>query len=231
MALQPTLSPPLTHRRDSINPADRHSSIPWSPQDDQQLMIARQQGLNWAPIANKFFPTKTPNACRKRHERLMDKRNSNGSWEGVKVETLAKAYLDVREEMWKILAAKVNENWKTVEQKCMEKGLKTLQNTGRSATRRERNNQPQETTNDSPLILDTIMENPAEGENFGSTGSYPSSSRRTTLSNPSPGSYTPTTTRAFPQPPLPSLSTTDYLPSIKSILGSHNPHPLPVTTH
>lgn len=83
-------------------------------------MIARQQGLNWAPIANKFFPTKTPNACRKRHERLMDKRNSNGSWEGVKVEALAKAYLDVREEMWKILAARVNENWKTVEQKVSQ---------------------------------------------------------------------------------------------------------------
>lgn len=55
----------------------------------------------------------------------MDKRNSNGSWEGVKVETLAKAYLDVREEMWKILAAKVNENWKTVEQKVSHSGRAT----------------------------------------------------------------------------------------------------------
>lgn len=80
-------------------------------------MQARQRGLNWQPIASQFFPDKTANACRKRHERLMDKRNSADNWDGVKVETLAKAYVDVREQMWKILADRIGEKWQNVEAK------------------------------------------------------------------------------------------------------------------
>ena len=138
--------------------SDRHASQSWPPQNDQLLMDARQRGMNWQPIATTHFPDKTANACRKRHERLMEKRNANENWEGVKMETLARAYVDVREQMWKILADRVGEKWQTVEQKvrfhpktpflktqlkptspqCMEKGLKTLQTAGRTATRRER---------------------------------------------------------------------------------------------
>lgn len=96
---------------------ERHSSSPWTPADDKQLMHARQQGLNWAPIANTYFPSKTPNACRKRHERLMEKRSQQDDWNGVKVEALAKAYIDVREQMWKMLADRVGERWQVVEGK------------------------------------------------------------------------------------------------------------------
>ncbi|KAL2041479.1 hypothetical protein N7G274_005861 [Stereocaulon virgatum] len=119
---------------------DRHASQSWPPQNDRLLMDARQRGMNWQPIATKYFPDKTANACRKRHERLMEKRSANENWEGVKMETLARAYVDVREQMWKILADRVGERWQIVEQKCMEKGLKTLQTAGRTATRRERAN-------------------------------------------------------------------------------------------
>ena len=91
-------------------------SAPWATEDDKKLMEARAQGLNWKPIAELHFPQKSPNACRKRHERLMEKRNAD-SWDGVKTEDLAKAYLECREEMWKILATKVNEKWPVVEAK------------------------------------------------------------------------------------------------------------------
>lgn len=77
-------------------------------------MEARQKGLNWAAIAAKHFPLKTPNACRKRHERLMDKRKSQDDWN---VEDLAQAYMDVREKMWQILATRLSENWQAVEGK------------------------------------------------------------------------------------------------------------------
>ena len=96
---------------------DRHASQSWPPENDRKLMEARQQGMNWQPIATKYFPDKTANACRKRHERLMEKRNNTETWEGVKMEDLAKAYSDLREEMWKILAERVGEKWQTVEQK------------------------------------------------------------------------------------------------------------------
>lgn len=88
----------------------------WSPQDDETLINARASGLNWQPIATKYFPSKTANACRKRHERLMERRNAE-DWEGVRLETLAKEYMNVRREMWTILADRVGEKWTMVEQK------------------------------------------------------------------------------------------------------------------
>lgn len=116
---------------------ERHTSSPWNTTDDNQLMHARQKGLNWQPIASTYFPNKTPNACRKRHERLMEKRNSADTWDGGKIEQLAKAYTEVREEMWGLLAKRVDEKWQDVERKCMEKGLKTLLNVSRTVARRE----------------------------------------------------------------------------------------------
>ena len=47
----------------------------------------------------------------------MEKRNNTENWEGVKMETLAKAYNDLREQMWKILGDRVGEKWQTVEAK------------------------------------------------------------------------------------------------------------------
>lgn len=99
------------------NTSEPHSSTPWSPASDDQLMRARQQGLNWQTIADTHFPQKTANACRKRHERLMEKRNNIGDWNGVKFEEVARAYREVREDMWRILADRVNEKWSVVESK------------------------------------------------------------------------------------------------------------------
>lgn len=88
----------------------------WNPQDDSNLIHARQQGLNWQVIANRMFPGKTPNACRKRHERLMERSNAD-EWDGVKLELLASTYMDLRAQMWELMAKRLNEKWQVLEAK------------------------------------------------------------------------------------------------------------------
>jgi len=46
----------------------------------------------------------------------MERKNAD-DWDGVKVETLAKEYMDVRREMWTILADRLGEKWQLIEQK------------------------------------------------------------------------------------------------------------------
>ncbi|KAF2709445.1 hypothetical protein K504DRAFT_274305 [Pleomassaria siparia CBS 279.74] len=111
-------------------------SSSWSAKDDETLITARAQNMNWNQIAPKHFPSKSPNACRKRHERLMERQNAE-QWDGVKLDVLAQAYMDVRRDMWTILAAKVGEKWTLVEQKCMEKGMKNLTQAYRSAQKKQ----------------------------------------------------------------------------------------------
>ncbi|KAL2061174.1 hypothetical protein VTL71DRAFT_7447 [Oculimacula yallundae] len=127
----------------------RASSGAWTPQDDQTLMAARAQGMNWAPIQQSYFQTKTPNACRKRHERLMERRSAD-DWDGLKLENLAKTYMDMRREIWSALAAQTGEKWNVVEQKCMSQGLKNLQTAARSHARRERMLDPNSTSSSIP---------------------------------------------------------------------------------
>ncbi len=123
-AATPVIAPALTPIMETdraISPpragADRPGPHTWVSEDDEKLMDARKQGLNWQPIAARYFPDKTPNACRKRHERLMEKRNAADNWNGVKIEAMAKAYMELREQMWTILAEQVGERWQTVETK------------------------------------------------------------------------------------------------------------------
>ncbi|KPM34558.1 hypothetical protein AK830_g12013 [Neonectria ditissima] len=102
-----SVPPPIQHRA---------SSGAWTPQDDQQLLSARMQGLNWGQIQANFFPTKTPNACRKRHERLMERKGSD-DWDNQKLQRLARDYMSMRKEIWSGLAARTGEKWNVVEQK------------------------------------------------------------------------------------------------------------------
>lgn len=46
----------------------------------------------------------------------MERQNAE-QWDGVKLEILAQAYMDVRQEMWSLLAARVGEKWQLVETK------------------------------------------------------------------------------------------------------------------
>ena len=85
-------------------------------------MTSRKEGMSWGPIASTYFPNKSSNACRKRHERLIEKKKQEG-WDGVKLEELATVYLECHEEMWQLLATRVkekldmNEKWQTLENK------------------------------------------------------------------------------------------------------------------
>ncbi|OCK82140.1 hypothetical protein K432DRAFT_403149 [Lepidopterella palustris CBS 459.81] len=128
---------PLTTTAAASGSSTSRTATTWTAKDDETLMNARASGLNWQPIASKYFPSKTANACRKRHERLMERRNAE-DWDGVKLEMLAREYMNVRREMWSILASRVGEKWTMVETKCMEKGLKNLQQAHRSSLRKER---------------------------------------------------------------------------------------------
>ena len=95
--------------------AQRTAAI-WSSSDDEILLRARASGLNWQPIASKHFPNKTANACRKRHERLIERRNGE-DWDNDKLELLAQEYLACRKEMWEVLASRLNVRWNIVEAK------------------------------------------------------------------------------------------------------------------
>ncbi|KAG9249062.1 hypothetical protein BJ878DRAFT_531424 [Calycina marina] len=130
----PTMSLPQTT---PTSTSIRTSSGAWSPQDDAALMQARAQGMNWAPIQQSYFPGKSPNACRKRHERLMTQRSAD-DWDGRKLELLAKTYMNMRREIWQGLAQETGESWKVVEAKCMQQGLKNLATSARACVRRER---------------------------------------------------------------------------------------------
>lgn len=63
---------------------DRASSS-WSAKDDETLIQARAQGLNWNQIAMKHFLQKTPNACRRRHERLVERQNAEQWCSSIKL--------------------------------------------------------------------------------------------------------------------------------------------------
>lgn len=47
----------------------------------------------------------------------MDKRNNQDNWDGQKFETLARAYYENREKIWRILAEPLDEKWEDVERK------------------------------------------------------------------------------------------------------------------
>lgn len=90
---------------------------PWQPEYDAQLIEARKHSLNWADISQQYFPSKTANACRKRHERLMDVFQTTEDWEPTKLEEMAAAYVELRQQIWEVLAKEIGENWKVVETK------------------------------------------------------------------------------------------------------------------
>ncbi|KID98361.1 myb family transcription factor, partial [Metarhizium majus ARSEF 297] len=127
-AAEASALPPTQHRA---------SSGAWSTIDDNRLVQARAQGLNWGQIKDAHFPTKSANACRKRHERLMERKGAD-DWDTRKFQQLAKEYMGMRKEIWSGLAARTGEKWNVVESKCMSNGLKNLQAAARQASRRER---------------------------------------------------------------------------------------------
>lgn len=97
----------------------RASSGAWNPEDDRTLVTLRAAGKNWNQIQRDAFPAKTGNACRKRHERLMERRGQN-EFDNRKLERLCKEYMTMRKEIWQPLASRCGEKWNVVEmQVCL----------------------------------------------------------------------------------------------------------------
>jgi hypothetical protein len=105
----------------SAEPQPGHrNTVNWSSADDEVLAAARAAGLNWQSTAAKHFPNKTANACRKRHERMVERR-THEDWTTKRLDTLAVQYMELRKEIWGPLAAKVGERWNVVEAKASRK--------------------------------------------------------------------------------------------------------------
>jgi hypothetical protein len=98
----------------SLPTQHRASSGAWNQDDDRMLLSLRAMGKNWNQIQRDAFPTKTGNACRKRHERLMERRGQN-DFDNRKLERLSKEYMSMRKEIWQPLAARCGEKWNVVE--------------------------------------------------------------------------------------------------------------------
>lgn len=114
---QPVQQQPVQQQPVQQQPATAtRSAAIWSAGDDEILLQARASGLNWQPIASRHFPNKTANACRKRHERLVERRHAE-DWDSQKLEMLAQEYMACRREMWEVLAARLGERWNVVEAK------------------------------------------------------------------------------------------------------------------
>ncbi|KAK5659463.1 hypothetical protein OQA88_664 [Cercophora sp. LCS_1] len=109
----------------------------WTAADDRTLLTARASGQHWADLQRTHFPTKTANACRKRYERLVERRGVY-DYDARRLERISKEYMTMRKEIWSGLAARVGEKWSVVEAQCMSAGLRTIQSNARSHTNRWR---------------------------------------------------------------------------------------------
>ena len=91
-------------------------SAPWTAADDSALIDAKGQGLGWNEIHQRFFPNKSGNSCRKRHERLMFKLRSC-EWSDGRIQNVMNAYntRGVREHFWRGIADPFGENWQDAE--------------------------------------------------------------------------------------------------------------------
>ncbi|CAK7268600.1 hypothetical protein SEPCBS119000_003143 [Sporothrix epigloea] len=135
-AVEPLAMPTLPSTSASSTPRPLSNGA-WRPQDDDALLQARSRGENWAQI-QAHFPGKTPNACRKRHERLVERRNASNNVDACKMAQIAREYMQMRRDLWQPLALRTGEKWTVVEARCMGAGLKNLQGVARSANRRLR---------------------------------------------------------------------------------------------
>ncbi|KAK4196024.1 hypothetical protein QBC40DRAFT_13811 [Triangularia verruculosa] len=125
---------------DIVVPEYPHSAYnygTWSAADDRTLVLARSRGKHWVELQRSYFPTKTANACRKRYERLMERRGALEQ-DSQRLERISHEYMALRKQMWTPLADRVGEKWEVVEAACMSAGIRTIQSNARSHTNRWR---------------------------------------------------------------------------------------------
>lgn len=82
------------------------------------ILVENHRKYKWDQIAEKFFHnTKTGNACRKRHARVIMERKEPSRWDHDRVQKVMNAYKEegMRERMWRPLAEATGERWQDVE--------------------------------------------------------------------------------------------------------------------
>ncbi|KAJ9500745.1 hypothetical protein H2202_003961 [Exophiala xenobiotica] len=113
--MQPVRPPSMTNHQLPQETLPRPSqSGPWTPEEDDILIKAKGQGLAWEEIHKKFFPNKTGNACRKRHDRLLIKAR-DPTWDEARTQQVVARYNRVRDQVWRGIAEQVGEKWEDVE--------------------------------------------------------------------------------------------------------------------
>ena len=111
-AVMPPQPTPQLHHPDQ--------SAPWTTHDDEVLTNAKAAGLGWNDIHQRYFPAKSGNACRKRHERLMQ-RIRRTDWDDDRIERVLAEYNrgGVREDFWSSIASRVGERWEDCEREVL----------------------------------------------------------------------------------------------------------------
>lgn len=77
-------------------------------------MDAKARGLAWDEIHKRYFPFKSGNACRKRHERVLAKARDT-DWDEGRIQRVLNEYNRRREQIWRTLSDGVGERWEEVE--------------------------------------------------------------------------------------------------------------------
>lgn len=113
----PSLPPPFRQPAPPSSPSamTQSSSAAWTHAEDDQLIFAKNQGKGWNSIQREYFPTKSPNACRKRYERLVSKRRHSYEQDEERVNRVLEQYMNSRESIWRRLAEQTGEHWEDVE--------------------------------------------------------------------------------------------------------------------
>lgn len=112
--MQPLPPAPHNLHHPPPSPQPNQNQNAWSSEDDEVLCEYRMRGFGWNQIQEQRFPSKSANACRKRHERLMTKRRST-EWDDSRLDGLALKYKAMRAEIWGGIAAALGEKWEHVE--------------------------------------------------------------------------------------------------------------------
>jgi hypothetical protein len=111
---------PTTPPTDQAKLSSRSNTV-WTEEQDNILFAARARNQNWNDIRDRYFPEKTPNACRKRHERIRMMREADEFRQGgSKFAELASAYCEYREQMWSSFAKESgfdDINWEILERR------------------------------------------------------------------------------------------------------------------
>jgi hypothetical protein len=110
-------APPVTRDETATRaeyPYSAYNHGTWTAADDHTLIQARSCGQNWADLQRTHFPAKTANACRKRYERLVERRGIY-DYSARRLESVAGEYMTMRKEIWSGLAERVGMKWDVVE--------------------------------------------------------------------------------------------------------------------